>query len=198
MRASRVFLERGVTRKTVAASVAYEITDDHLQQWRETWVPAIRVHCATRLPGEWPEDEHWEWDKHVEELRGVLAFQTFALTCEGELQGLMLTSVLAPSRLKLGIPMIYVELLSTAPWNRPEIESPPRFRGVGKAMIKTAIKLSLAEGYKGRIGLHSLCGAEAFYRDKCGMTDLKMDEQKEMVYFEMTEAQAKAFLRANG
>jgi hypothetical protein len=157
----------------------------------------MRAHCATLPPADWPEDEHWEWDKHVEELRPVLAFQTFALTCDGDLQGLMLTSVLAPSRLKPGAPMIYVELLSTAPWNRSEIENPPRFRGVGKAMIKAAIKLSLAEGYKGRIGLHSLCGAETFYREKCGMTDLKLDEQKEMVYFEMNEAQAKAFLRAN-
>jgi hypothetical protein len=94
------------------------------------------------------------------------------------------------------MPMIYIELVSTAPWNRAEFENPPRFRGVGKSMIKAAIKLSVKEKYKGRIALHSLSGAEDFYR-KCGMTDLGMDEEKEMVYFEMTEAQAQAFLLSN-
>ncbi|HXI70027.1 MAG TPA: hypothetical protein VNN22_06680 [Verrucomicrobiae bacterium] len=71
------------------------------------------------------------------------------------------------------------------------------FARVGKAMIKAAIELSRAQEYKGRIGLHSLSASEKFYRDKCGMADMGMDEEKEMVCFEMTEAPAKEFLLKN-
>ncbi len=56
-----------------------------------------------------------------------------------------------------------------------------------------AIELSREMEYRGRIGLHSLSRSERFYREKCGMTDLGMDEKKRMIYFEMTEAQAEAF-----
>jgi len=86
-----------------------------------------------------------------------------------------------------------VELLATAPWNRAEIQKPPRYRSTGWALMLAAVELSREMEFRGRIGLHSLPGAEPFYRDKCGMTCLGMDEEKGMVYFEMNEEQAETF-----
>lgn len=40
----------------------------------------------------------------------------------------------------------------------------PRLRGVGTALVTAAVALSEDEGFKGRIGLHSLPQAEDFYR----------------------------------
>lgn len=58
-----------------------------------------------------------------------------------------------------------------------------------------AIAFSEQEGFKGRIGLHSLPQAENFYRDRCGMIDLGPDATyQNLRYFEMTPDQAKAFL----
>ena len=58
-----------------------------------------------------------------------------------------------------------------------------------------ASALSVAEGFKGRIGLHSLPRADDFYR-RSGLCDLGRDPAvHDLRYFEMTEAQAQAFLK---
>jgi hypothetical protein len=71
----------------------------------------------------------------------------------------------------------------------------PRYGLVGRVLIATAVQLSLAEGFRGRIGLHALPQADSFYAMKCGMTDLGKDANKQgLRYFEMTPVQAAAFL----
>ena len=61
-------------------------------------------------------------------------------------------------------------------------------------MVRTAVELSLAEGFKGRIGLHSLPQTARFYRTVCGMADLGPDPSyHNLGYFEMTEGQAVNF-----
>jgi hypothetical protein len=53
--------------------------------------------------------------------------------------------------------------------------------------------------FKGRIGLHSLPQANAFYANTCGMTDLGFDQDYEgLRYFEMTPGQAEAFIAKGG
>lgn len=70
--------------------------------------------------------------------------------------------------------------------------TPPRYKGVGGAMVAAAVVLSHRKSFGGRIALHSLPAAEPFYR-KCGMDDLGFDEVKGMEYFEMAEAAADKF-----
>lgn len=72
----------------------------------------------------------------------------------------------------------------------------PRYRGVGKVLLAAAITLSVQEGKSGRIGLHSLPQADAYYR-QCGMTDCGPDfaySEWPLRYFEMIESQAASFL----
>jgi hypothetical protein len=145
-----------------------------------------------------PQDLHWKWDEKTEWSRSRLAFQRFSLVCEGALQGLMLVSLTKFARMQIqfGKHLAYVEFISTAPWNRPQLVAEPIFRGVGHTLVRTAIEVSKAESFHGRIGLHSLPQANRFYRDVCGMTEVGPDPKYDgLVYFEMTESQAAAFCR---
>lgn len=70
-----------------------------------------------------------------------------------------------PARLGDGY-AIYVDYLESAPWNLKNGVEPPRFLGVGTVLLIEAVRMSADAGFEGRVGLHSLPQAEAFYR-KC-------------------------------
>ena len=81
-------------------------------------------------------------------------------------------------------PLVYVEYLASVPWNRRSLEDPPFFAGIGGVMLAFARQRSVALGYGGRVGLHSLPHAEAFYR-RYNMPDYGPDADKDgLVYFE--------------
>lgn len=96
--------------------------------------------------------------------------------------------------------LVYIEYLSTAPWNLIDLVSKinvePRFRAVGTSLLSTTVEYSLKHGFCGRIGLSALPQAVSFYRDACKMTDLGIvDFHDSLRYFEFTEEQAKSFLK---
>jgi len=166
-----------------------------LTMWSGSWSAAMQAHCAGRVLRDKPEDHHWDWKWKAGEWRPMLGYHSFAIICEGELQGLMLVSDLKSARIQaqFGKPIVYVEFVATAPWNRPEIQT-PRYRGVGTVMVTAAVELSWELGYRGRIGLHSLPAAEKFYRDTCKMSELGKDAAHQgLMYYEMTDKQAEAF-----
>lgn len=196
MNESLVYLKEPLSGDLVEASLYDEVTDEHLRLWEDGWVPEMRTHRATRSPTDTPEDSHWNWRNKANGWRSFLGYQSYALVCQGELQGLMLTNDIASARLseQFGKPIVYVEFLATAPWNRPELRTPPKYRGCGRIFIAAAIQTSTDVGYKGRIGLHSLPAAERFYEEKCGLTRLGSDSSHQnLTYYEMTETQADAF-----
>jgi hypothetical protein len=199
---SLAYLEKRSSGEAVKAELWDDITDEHVQSWRTSWLPlieqAVRLLEENNVPKEkWPQDLHWKWDKKTDWSRGYLSLHRFALTCEDGLQGLMLVNLTKlTGRLdsQKGKDLAYLEFVSTAPWNRPDLTEKPIFRGVGLNMVRTAVELSLAEGFKGRIGLHSLPQAARFYRTVCGMADLGLDTSyHNLGYFEMTEGQAVKF-----
>jgi hypothetical protein len=187
----------------ISAELWDEISDAHIDLWTSSWVPEIEAakkRFGTQgVPEEKrPQDLHWKWDEFVRKTRPYLTYRRFSILAENKLQGLMLANLSSTARIESqkGKDLVYADLISTAPWNRKDAvntASIPRFSGIGVIMVRVAIELSIAEGFKGRIGLHSLGQAETFYRDRCKMTDLGLDRVKRMVYFEMTEEQAVAF-----
>lgn len=193
--------------EAIEAELWDDITPEHVEMWRRTWVPLIerakkRLEEQDTPKEKWPQDLHWKWDEKTDWSRGYLALRRFAITCEGGLQGLMLVNL---TRLTGRLPgqegkdLAYIEFVSTAPWNRPELTDTPIFRGVGLNMVRVAVELSDAEGFRGRIGLHSLRQSAPFYRGACGMTDTGADaDYYNLVYFEMTEAQAAEFRAEKG
>ena len=204
MEKSLVYLV-GQDGSAIPAELWDDISAEHVELWTKGWQPEINK-MVERLkqdgvPREkWPQDLHWDWRKKADLTRGYLAYQRFTLICERQLQGLMLvnlTSATARLDVQRGKDMAYVDFVSTAPWNRPDFlkAGKPRFVGVGSVMIRVAVELSRAEGFRGRIGLHSLPQAERFYRKTCQMTDLGPDTAYYgLTYFEMTETQANAFI----
>lgn len=196
MNESKIYLFKSETDEIVEASLFDEVTDEHLALWDTSWAPAMKAHRANLTASDTPEDSHWNWKHKASSWRTLLGYQSYALVCEGELQGLMLTNDISSARLpeQFGKPLVYVQFVATAPWNRPELQNPPKFRGVGRIFILAAIQASLDTGYKGRLGLHSLPKAEGFYRDKCGFTILGPDSSHQnLTYYEMTEKQANSF-----
>lgn len=196
MTESLVYLRSGETGELIEATLFDEITPDHIGLWTQGWVPAMQAYCAGHPLRQKPEDSHWDWQRKAKVVNGILGYQSFAIVLQGELQGLMVTNDITSARLpqQFGKPLIYANFLATAPWNRPQIQDPPKFRGVGQVFVLAAVELSREAGFKGRVGLHSLPGAETFYEEKCGMTRLGRDSSHQnLFYFEMTETQAEEF-----
>ncbi len=202
MERSLAYLQRRGNGEAVEAELWDDISDKHVQLWRTSWLPpieqAVQLLKQNNVPKEkWPQDLHWKWDKKTDWSRGLLSLHRFAITCEADLQGLMLvnlTKLTGRLASQKGKDLAYLEFVSTAPWNRPDLTDKPVFRGVGLNMVRTAVELSRVEGFRGRISLHSLPQAVQFYGSVCGMTDLGADaSHHNLVYFEMTEAQAATF-----
>lgn len=198
-----VYLERVANRELVEAQLFDGISDEHLSLWQNTWLPAMaeaakRMESAGLPKSKWPQDLHWDWNKKTAHARGFIGLRSFCIVVGGRLQGMMQVDCTREARLPVQArkPLVYVDFLSTAPWNRKEIVRPHEFRGVGRVLLLAAIQLSLDEEFQGRIGLHSLPQADDFYSTKCGMTSLGKDSRyQNLTYFEMTREQAAEFLR---
>lgn len=81
-------------------------------------------------------------------------------------------------------PIVYVQALTSAPWNRKDIEDPPYLRGIGRTLLLFARERSQLLGYKGRVELHALPEAAGFYH-RMGMPDYGPDPDNEgLIYFE--------------
>lgn len=71
-----------------------------------------------------------------------------------------------------------------APWDWALLK-PPKFGGCGTGMISVAIERSRVLGKSGAVGLHSLSGAESFYRN-LGFRELGADPAEDgLTYFEI-------------
>ncbi|MES2304294.1 MAG: GNAT family N-acetyltransferase [Gemmatimonadota bacterium] len=189
------------SQEMVAAELFDNIGEAQIVDWKSEWLPAMlegvqRLKKADANARE-PQSSHWNWRKKAEALQNVLARRGFSLVCEGMTQGMMVVDT-AVNRCRIdsqrGQHLVYVSYVEAAPWNQRLLYEPPRYSGVGSLLMRAAIDLSLEEGFKGRIGLHSLPQANDFYGTSCGMTDLGFDAEYRMRYFEMTSDQAHAFV----
>ena len=151
---SIVQLKKWGSAELVDAELFDDITDEHVEMWRSTWRPeAIRLEAELRAKGapfdKWPQDIRWEWDTKANWNRNLLAFQRYALVCNGKLQGLFLANLSKVARIpaQLGKDIVYIEFVAKAPWNRECFGSKPIFGGVGTVFMRTAITISIAEAF---------------------------------------------------
>lgn len=201
---SPVSLLRLSTKELVYAELWDAITDKNLADWEAEWRPETdKILRSLNNKGIerqlWPQSRHWDWGAKLAAIEGRLSNQSFSIVCEGMTQAMMITDLTKRARIEnqKNDHQVYVEYLEAAPWNRKELVGlPPRFAGTGSLLIRAAIEFSKAEGYKGRIGLHSLPQANDFYSNRVGMTDLGPDPAygNRMRYFEMTPEQAETFI----
>ncbi len=187
---SRVFLRDGATGGLISADLYDSILPKHLDDHEQQWQPLTASQET--------QHGHWDWRRKMAYYSAQLCYQSFAIECSGTTQGLMIVNTMERGRIRsqANKHLVYVEYLEAAPWNRG---SNPTYKGIGTVLIAAAIQLSIEEGNRGRIGLHSLPQADSFYRDRCGMTDLGPDASYDpkfaLRYFEMTESQAASYLK---
>ncbi len=193
-----ILLERS-TEADAPARIFRTLDQKNFDDFETLWRPMLKE--ARGRAASWEgaakfdaQDSHWEWVEKAVEAERIMGRDTYAVECAGVTQGLMLINV-GFGRLpdQRGKELIYIELLATAPWNRPKLTPDARYKGVGRVLVGTAISLSDDLGFGGCIGLHSLPQSEDWYRAG-GFTDVKYDESKKMRYFEMTNDDALAFV----
>jgi len=129
---------------------------------------------------------HWDWN-HKRKAAALKADNVafLALTEEEECHAMMLLLWPKTARFANG-ELVYVDYLEVAPKDRHGPQVQRDVLGVGAAMIDVAVRVSCAEGLAGRIGLHSLPDAEAFYK-KRGLKRGTRDAPENLLYFEMVE-----------
>ena len=171
-----ILLIRGRDNQPVNA-ILCEATQKHKDDFKAAWKSQLQTF-GTR-------DREWDWEFKARVYSSLPGAELYAVECERDTQGLMLItkrgkrSWLAPNQ-----PIVYVRYIASAPWNRLEVQDPPTYKTVGSVMLKFARFRSTELGYGGFVGLHSLPGAEGFYR-KQGMIELGTDPtQENLVYFE--------------
>lgn len=197
----RVFLLEHATGVLVEGLLVTPVTHKHVDDWRTTWRPyqenVVTEFEKSGIPvNEWHQHSHWSWEKKLETLGALLAYQGFAVEYGDVTQGMMFVNLTKSGMLKVheGKPIVYVSFLEAAPWNRAIVGQTPRLRLVGSVLMGAAVQLSFDQGFQGRVGLHSLRQADPFYRDKCGMTEVCLDpDHHDLRYFEMTAVQAEVF-----
>jgi len=175
------------------------ITEKQITDWETKWKPDLkRAQLSRNVTAQLDQSQHWDWRKKSQALEGMLALRGFSIVCNDITQGLMLvdtTSKRALIESQRGKDLVYIDYIENAPWNRSVLYNPPLYSGVGSILMRAAIALSEEEGFKGRIGLHSLPQADKFYIKSCGMTCLGQDPRyHNLRYFEMTPEQAQEFI----
>lgn len=204
MSRSRVILTDETAGCVVEAELDLDVGPHDLDEIESVWGPQRR-DAARRLarekgPDAVPQHWHWDWRRKGSLLRQP-TYRCIGIRCQDELQGIVLIDAdqyQARIEADRGKPLMYIEFLEVAPWNNSQLVEKRRYTPVGPRLIEAVIRHSEAEGYHGRVGLHSLPQSERFY-DRCGMTKLDRDPRKEnLVYYEMTREQASAFLKKGG
>jgi hypothetical protein len=188
------------------ASLFQGIDNENFAHIEGRWRPMFDQRTAqAKVTGESrseinAEDAHWEWGKKmIAATKDPFVFDIFALECAGSTQAMMLVrkggeKCFSRHNEHPRAPIIYVDFLATAPWNRKRLVREPVYKGGGRILISTAVSLSIEEEMQGRIGLHSLQSAEEFYRTQIGMADLGKDNDYQgLRYFELPASKAVHF-----
>ena len=162
--------------RPVDAEVVDRITRKALAQ-AERWRPVLAAHAEG--------DSEWDWESFLKDFLlsqvvGTGRYQSYSLWALGELQGLMIleiSGIAHPTR-RRKLPQVYVEYLTVAPDNRPNVRNPRKILGCGSALLGAAFRVSRRRGWEGRVGLHSLPGALGFYKGH-GFADLGPDPREQ-------------------
>ncbi|MEG3087430.1 GNAT family N-acetyltransferase [Sphingomonas sp. PB4P5] len=203
-RISPIKLIDGSLRKPVDAELWSPITETNLADWEAVWQPELQKQInLLRQAGVhrqlWPQSRKWDWRAKQAALTQRLGSASFAIVHAGMTQAMMILDYARRAKAagEEGRHLAYVDFLEAAPWNRKTLTGgTPRFAGSGTILIGTAVQCSIQQGFKGRIGLHSLPQSNDFYANVCGMVDLGADPNYERLrYFEMTPEIATRFLK---
>jgi hypothetical protein len=198
----KVILRHVDSGHDVEADLIDRIDTAFAKRAEDTWQTYLAAARATALAANRPfpdlEHDHWQWERKVKLTERFLPYPTLGIECDAQVQGLMLLETdgnFARLSTQTGSPLVYVNLLATAPWNLQEITDPPRYRGVGTILLAKAAAISIDLGFKGRLGLHSLPRSEPWY-ERLDFTCVGPDPKKQnLKYYEISPDQAQDLIR---
>lgn len=164
------------TGETVSGLLC-NLNDRHIEDVEAVWKEILSATDQA--------DRYWSWDYKLRQADQAARYEGYAIEVENLTQGLMwLETQRHRSQMPQRYPLVYIEALATAPWNRRWLDDPPYLQGVGRSLLLFARQRSLDLGYEGRVGLHALPGSEGFYR-RNQMAEYGADLDKEsLIYFE--------------
>lgn len=181
-RAIRLLDNRGSESLEIEAFVRRHCETKLLDLAEESWEHgrSLLIGEGKRLGLDPIEHAHWDWRNKSDRVQSG-KFELTVIECEADLQGLMVVES-KPRRSRFGVgSIVYIDYIESAPWNLRGFADSPRFIGVGTQLIADAVVKSIEQDHGGRVGLHSLPQAEAFY-SKLGMTRWGRDQD----YFDLT------------
>lgn len=186
------------------------IDSDILAEFRSEWAPDFGFWIGVitdRVNGEGRDprdalnvelernnlgDVGWNWDDIVGSAEGGEK-RTFAALVDECLEGLMAVDLryeTAPESSSGFGAHVYIERLTVAPWNRVPPNGQQRYRGVGRALLSTAIFLSFDYDFEGKVALHSLPHSRGFY-ERYGLTTPNGEPgDGELAYYELSSDRA--------
>jgi hypothetical protein len=201
-------IKDGSGRKIRAALVG-DLSVEELNDIENAWWQAQKTFTAELKaagvdPCEWKRFEwYWRWSELPQQfgpdaiIRGV----DYGKVTEG------LIAVLPDQPCHLpdqeGERLVEIHMLMSAPWNRGEdlklIGRTPQFFGVGKALMRFAVRESIRRGFGGRVGAVPEESSYDFYEEVCGMqlmTILRKGVPTD--WYEMTPTTARRLLYGRG
>lgn len=189
------------TQQVVEAVLKIGLSAEQILDVESAWGP-VRLAALVRLRNErfsgvpLPDHWHWIWARKVPKL-ALKGYLGVGISRQDTMQGLMLVARAGyESRLPMrsGDGLIYIDYLESAPWNVQAIVGNPQYKASGMALLRAAIEISYADGFEGRVGLHSLPQACPFY-ERAGFVSLGVDANYEgLPYYELTNDVAALFL----
>lgn len=164
------------TGEIVLASIC-PMNEKHLEDIQNLWQGMLAE--AEQV------DDGWAWEYKLRQSQQSDRHEAYVVEEENLTHGLIyIETQWHRSQFPHRKPLVYIETINSAPWNRIEIEDPPYLKGVGKALLLFSRQRSLKIGFGGRVGLHALPGTERFYRRQ-QMPEYEPDAEKEgLIYFE--------------
>lgn len=183
----QVTLYDRIMQSAVIAEIT-AMTEHHIRLANSTWAAAFQDRYRLHEH----DEDSWMW--YPSEVYLDLLLQRRRLRAYAIVAGEMILGVLFLhdethlSRLGRRQPLVYINYVATAPWNRRDNRGAGRLRGVGTALIGWATQYSHEIGCEGRLGLHSLRSSDAFYGRLC-FRNFGIDAaHRGMSYFEQCDA----------
>jgi hypothetical protein len=158
----------------------------HQKMWEEQWKKALDKGRRSG-PNNYPDAE-WDWSSIFKAALKSQGSKGYCIIYNGKLQGVLFISFTNRMNLQ-DSPVVYVDYLASAPWNRVKGE----ISFVGFWLIYRACQLSKNLGFGGRLALSSEPGAEQFYNEKIKMQKKGKNKEGE-TYFELDENGCQTFM----
>lgn len=185
-----VWLKDNVTKRYVSAKLT-GFENRHIDMWYNQWKDNLLRKDGSSYP-----DARWDWGDIFQSILFDATKKGFCIEYQDKLQGILVVTY-KNKKNRDEKPIVFVEYIATAPWNRPDnilaANNKGDFSLVGSYFLKHTVELSQTLGYEGRIALESEPEAKEFY-ECLGMKNMGVIGVG-YIYFEFSENNALAFIK---